>query len=310
MDIGQTLRQQEGVISRRQALDFGLQQHDIRRLLRRNEWARVHDGVYVDHTGPLTWLQRAWAAVLYASPAALCLQSALADEGTLIHVAVARQRAMLAEPAGVRIHHLAHFEERVLWNVGPPRMRYDDAVLDVACCARSDVEAIAVLADACQSRRTTAQRLLRILNNRQRVRRRRWVRAVLLDIAEGTCSVLEHGYLARVERAHGLPKASRQMRSSSSVGVCYRDNEYGRLVVELDGRMFHDSAAARNRDFERDLDAAVDGRSTVRLSYHQVFERPCRTAAKIAQVMRRHGIPVDGRTCGPGCEFTCLNLAA
>ncbi|GAS92246.1 type IV toxin-antitoxin system AbiEi family antitoxin domain-containing protein [Mycolicibacterium brisbanense] len=310
MDIGQTLRQQEGVISRRQALDFGLQQHDIRRLLRRNEWARVHDGVYVDHTGPLTWLQRAWAAVLYASPAALCLQSALADEGPLIHVAVARQRAMLAEPAGVRIHHLAHFEERVLWNVGPPRMRYDDAVLDVACCARSDFEAIAVLADACQSRRTTAQRLLRILDNRQRVRRRRWLRAVLLDIAEGTCSVLEHGYLARVERAHGLPTASRQMRSSSSVGVCYRDNEYGRLVVELDGRMFHDSAAARNRDFERDLDAAVDGRSTVRLSYHQVFERPCRTAAKIAQVMRRHGIPVGGRTCRPGCEFTCLDLAA
>lgn len=310
MDIGQTLRQQEGVISRRQALDFGLQQHDIRPLLRRNEWARVHDGVYVDHTGPLTWLQRAWAAVLYASPAALCLQSALADEGPLIHVAVARQRAMLAEPAGVRIHHLAHFEERVLWNVGPPRMRYDDAVLDVACCARSDFEAIAVLADACQSRRTTAQRLLRILDNRQRVRRRRWLRAVLLDIAEGTCSVLEHGYLARVERAHGLPKASRQMRSSSSVGVCYRDNEYGRLVVELDGRMFHDSAAARNRDFERDLDAAVDGRSTVRLSYHQVFARPCRTAVKIAQVMRRHGIPVDGRTCGPVCEFTCLDLAA
>lgn len=310
MDIGQTLRQQEGVISRRQALDFGLLQHDIRRLLRRNEWARVHDGVYVDHTGPLTWLQRAWAAVLYASPAALCLQSALADEGALIHVAVARQRAMPAEPAGVRIHHLAHFEERVLWNVGPPRMRYDDAVLDVARCARSDFEAIAVLADACQSRRTTAQRLLRIIDNRQRVRRRRWLRAVLLDIAEGTCSVLEHGYLARVERAHGLPKASRQMRSSSSVGVCYRDNEYGRLVVELDGRMFHDSAAARNRDFERDLDAAVDGRSTVRLSYHQVFERPCRTAAKIAQVMRRHGIPVDGRTCGPGCEFTCLDLAA
>lgn len=50
------LRQQSGVISRRQALDTGLQHHQIRRLLRRNEWARVHHGVYVNHTGPLTWI--------------------------------------------------------------------------------------------------------------------------------------------------------------------------------------------------------------------------------------------------------------
>lgn len=103
----------------------------------------------------------------------------------------------------------------------------------LACCAKSDVEAIAVLADACQSRRTTARRLLRILDARQRVRRRRWMRAVLVDIAEGTCSVLEHGYLNRVEQAHGLPRATRQKRSTSSVGVCYRDTEYGSLVSNL-----------------------------------------------------------------------------
>jgi very-short-patch-repair endonuclease len=311
VDVGQALREQEGVISRRQALDAGMQQHQIRRLLRRNEWACVHAGVYVDHTGPLAWPQRAWAAVLYAAPAALCLQSALSDEGMLIHVAVARHRAMLAEPEGVRIHHLTHFEDRVLWNVGPPRMRYEEAALDVACCAKPDLDAIAVLAEACQSRRTTARRLLRILDDRQRVRRRRWLRTVLVDISEGTCSVLEHGYLRRVERAHGLPKATRQKRANSSVGVSYRDTEYGqRLVIELDGRMFHDSASARNKDFERDLDAAVDGRSTVRLSYHQVFDQPCRTAAKIAQVMRRHGIAVTGHPCGPGCEFSSLDLAA
>lgn len=311
VDIDHVLRQQAGVVSRRQALDIGLQQHDIRRLLRRHEWARVHDGVYVDHTGPLTWLQRAWAAVLYAAPAALCLESALSDEGPLIHVAVSRHRARLAEPDGVRIHHLAHLQERTLWNVGPPRIRYEEAALDVACSATSESDAIAVLANACQARRTTARRLLRALDARRRVRRRRWLRAVLVDIAEGTCSVLEHGYLNLVERAHGLPRATRQKRSTSSVGVCYRDTEYGqRLVVELDGRPFHDSASARNKDFERDLDAAVDGRSTVRLSYRQVFDRPCRTAAKIAQVLQRHGIKVSGHGCGPGCEFARLDLAA
>ncbi|WP_425436998.1 type IV toxin-antitoxin system AbiEi family antitoxin domain-containing protein [Mycobacterium aquaticum] len=305
------LRQQDGVISRRQALGAGLVQHDIRRLLRRNQWARVHAGVYIDHTGPLTWTQRAWAAVLYAAPAALCLESAMGDEGSPIHVAVARDRAGLAEPAGVRIHHLAHLEGRVLWNVSPPRMRYDDAALDVACRASSELDAIAVLANACQSRRTTAQRLLNTLDSRGRVRRRRWLRAVLVDLADGTCSVLEHGYLVRVERPHGLPRAIRQKRSASSVGVCYRDAEYSeRLVVELDGRVFHDSATRRDADFERDLDAAVDGRSTVRLSYGQVFDRPCQTAGKIALVLQRHGIIAPGRPCGASCEFGRSDRAA
>lgn len=120
----------------------------------------MHVGVYVDHTGPLTWPQRAWAAVLYAAPVALCFESALGADTLPINVAVAQQRAVLAEPAGVRIHHLVNLQERVLWNVSPPRMRYDEAVLDVACRARSELDVIAVLANACQSRRTTAHRLL------------------------------------------------------------------------------------------------------------------------------------------------------
>lgn len=286
-DVERVLHLQDGVISRRQTLDAGMQRHEIRKMLRRNEWARVHPGVYVNHTGPTSWPQRAWAVVLYAEPAALCVQSALCEDGTPIHVAVSRSRAMLVEPPGVRIHHMSGLDERVLWNVGPSRMRYEEAALDVAATATSDTDAIAVLANACQSRHTTAPRLLRTLDGRTRIRRRRWLRAVLVDVADGTCSVLEHGYLNRVERAHGLPRATRQKRSTSSLAICYRDAEYGqRLVVELDGR------------------------STVRLCYRQVFDRPCRTAAKIAQLMQRHGIKVNGRGCGPGCEFTRLDVAA
>lgn len=311
MDVGEALRQQDGVISRRQALDAGLVEREIRRLLRRNEWARVHSGVYVEHTGPLSWMQRAWAAVLYAAPAALCFESALGAQSLPIHVAVDRQRSTLAEPVGVRIHRVAHLDGRVLWNAGPPRMRYEEAALDVAGRSARELDAIAVLANACQSRRTTARRLLKALDSRGRLRRRRWLRAVLIDIADGTCSVLEHGYLVRVERPHGLPRAARQKRSASSLGVCYRDAEYGeRLVVELDGRVFHDSATSRDADFERDLDAAVGGRSTVRLSYGQVFDRPCQTAGKIARILHRHGIAVAGRPCGPGCAFTRLDRAA
>ncbi|WP_448404684.1 hypothetical protein [Mycolicibacterium fortuitum] len=93
--------------------------------------------------------------------------------------------------------------------------------------------------------------------------------------------------------------------------VCYRDAEYSeRLIVELDGRVHHDSPPRRDADFERDLDSAADGRSTVRLSYGQVFDRPCQTAGKIAQVLQQHGVAVAGHPCGPRCEFDRLDRAA
>jgi hypothetical protein len=43
------------------------------------------------------------------------------------------------------------------------------------------------------------------------------------------------------------------------------------LIVELDGRLFHSSARARDHDLERDLDApTLDRLETIRLGYGQV----------------------------------------
>lgn len=68
--LAELLDRQAGIMSRRQVLVLpGENDATIRRRLHRREWDQVHAGVYVDHTGPLTWLQRAWAAVLFAWPA-------------------------------------------------------------------------------------------------------------------------------------------------------------------------------------------------------------------------------------------------
>jgi hypothetical protein len=300
-----------GVVSRRQALTSGLEQHDIRRLLRRREWAQVHPGVYVDHTGPLTWIQRAWAAVLYAWPAALAHESALraadgpgrrrGDRETLIHVVIDHQRTV-TPPADVRVHRCRHANGRVLWNLGPPRLRYEEAVLDVAFDASDDLVSLGILAAAIQARSTTADRLIGFLQSRARVPRRDWFVAVLRDLAEGTCSVLEHEFLIRVERAHGLPRATRQQRAISATGIVYRDVAYvDALVIELDGRLFHDTAGQRDRDFERDLDAAVDALETIRLSWGQVHSRSCSTAARLAVVLQRRGWRGAPVPCGPEC---------
>jgi hypothetical protein len=317
-ELARILREQSGVISRRQALGAGLGDHDIRRLLRRREWALVHGGVYVDHTGPLPWLQRAWAAVLLAWPAALCHDSALRaadgpgkrdrDDAAPIHVAVQRSRAFVA-PAGIVPHRLSDLELKTQWNLSPPRLRIEQAVLDVAAEAADDFHSIAVLAAAVQSRRTTAERVLHALHGRSRIARRAFLVGVLRDIGEGTCSVLEHGYLTRVERPHGLAVPERQVAASSR-GPIYRDVEYRRygLVLELDGRVFHTSTEARDRDLDRDLDAAVDGRNTVRLGWGQVFARSCRTAVRVAALLQMRGWEgelMPCAACAPdGGDFT------
>ncbi|MDP3967176.1 MAG: type IV toxin-antitoxin system AbiEi family antitoxin domain-containing protein [Nocardioides sp.] len=311
-DLPTLLREQSGVVSRRQLTDLGLAPHDVRGLLRRGALALVHPGVYVDHTGPPTWQQRAWAGALHAWSSALCGPSALrAEHGPgrrdqdeeQIHVAVAHGRRV-ADVRGVRVHRLLHLDEQVRWNLGPPRQRVEDAALDtaLAVASRSALDAIGVLTTSVAARSTTPARLREALDRRSRVPQRRWWSGVLDDLAAGTCSVLEHGHLALVERPHGLPRGRRQRQARASTGVVYRDVDYpGGLVVELDGRLFHDSARARDADMERDLDAGLDGVRTVRLSYGQVFDRPCLTAAKLAVLLRRAGWRDRPSTCGTGC---------
>lgn len=302
------LHDQDGVVCRRQVRALGVGDPEIRRWVRRRELAVVHPGVYVAHTGPLTWHQRAWAAVLHAWPAALAGPSALraadgpgrvGEEAEAVHVAVDRSRS-LVEPPGVRIVRTYGLRHRALWNTNPPRMRYEEAALDLALAAEDELDMIATLARAVQKRHTTAARLADTLGNRTRAPRRDLVRGVLEDVAHGTCSVLEHGYLTRVERAHGMLAAERQQRGTCSLGVVYRDAAYGGLIVELDGRLFHDTVAQRDADVERDLDAALDGRETVRLSWGQVFGRPCSTADKVSRLLVARGWPA-ARPCGPGC---------
>lgn len=225
----------------------------------------------------------------------------VAAPGSEIHVAVDRHRRLVA-PEGIVVHRMVRLEERVMWNTSPPRLPYEDAALELAAAAASDFEALGVLATVVQSRRTTAARLLASARSRPRLSRRRWIIAVLGDVAAGTCSVLERGYLCRVERPHRLQVGRRQRPATSSRGSVHRDVQYATgLLVELDGRLFHDTAAQRDADFDRDLDAAVDGLDTVRLSWGQVFDRPCWTASRIALLQQArcwNGTPVP---CGPTC---------
>lgn len=218
-----------------------------------------------------------------------------------IHVAVDRQRTFRAAP-GVVPHRLADFDAKILTAACPPRVRLEQAALDVAAEAVDDLVAVAGLVDLVQARRTTAARLLAALDTRSRIGRRDLLSSVLADLAEGTCSLLERDYLYLVERGHGLPRAQRQVRASCR-GTAFRDVVYEafHVVVELDGRLFHDHARARDRDLDRDLDAALDGLLTVRLGWGQAHVRPCATAARLGLLLQQRGWAGEVRRC-PRCR--------
>lgn len=126
------------------------------------------------------------------------------------------------------------------------------------------------------------------------------------DLERGTHSVLEHGYLVRVVRPHGLPEpTSRQAPVLAVSGTEYRDVAHDDLdlIVELDGTL-HDATEARDADTDRDLDDLARGKVTPRLRYRQVFATPCRTASRLAVVFRDRGWDGAAHGCvALGCDL-------
>jgi hypothetical protein len=307
------LATQDGVISRHQVLESGGSDNDIERLVRRREWARVHTGVFVNHTGPLTWKQRCWAALLAHWPATLNGESALvahrlqpAPAGATQEVEIAIATTRCVDPVpGVRVTRITDFDNANLAALSPPRVRLEHAVLTLAARAREEDGAVAVLAQAVQKRHTTAERLKDALDNRRRLPHRRLLLTILDDVASGAYSAMERRYLRQVERPHGLPTGSRQRRVKPGRAVTYRDVEYVdlRTVVELDGRLGHEEPADRWKDLDRDIDGLVSGDVTLRAGWSQVLH-PCRLAAAVSAVLVARGWEGSPQACGPGCSVS------
>lgn len=323
VDLEDLLRDQDGVVSRAQVLACGGGVHDIRRRLRRREWAGVVDGVYVDHTGELTWAQRAVAGVLHAAsgldPQARPVGAALSGHAALRHaiglswrreaggpieVAVGLHRSV-APVRGYRFVRRARLEERTDFMRTPPRLRLPEALAELVIGAGDVLEVVGLVADAAQSRCVTVEAVLDALADRPRVAGRTRLMNVLQDVAAGSCSALELLFVDDVVRAHGLPLPDRQhthgVRDEGG-RVEHRDAEWPRfgVVCELDGRLFHDNAGQHDRDLDRDLDDAADGRRAVRLGWGQVSRRACRTARRLDRLLRRHGWTGEMTPC-PEC---------
>ena len=307
------MKRQKGVVSRRQILGLKGRQADIRRRVRRREWAVVHPGVYVDHTGPITQEQREWAAVLFYWPSATHRNSALRLYGvrrdrpgrtpsTTVQVVVDASRTVTRLP-GVEVERVRNARSWLDGYRYPPRVKIEFALLKVA--GDRDLEdAVAVLADACAQGKTDPDRLVEALRKLVRLPQRQALLEILGDVAAGAHSVLERRYLRDVELAHRLPSGERQVREASGDKRVRRDVKYAeqRTLVELDGQFGHRDAEDRWADLDRDLAAAVTASTTVRLGWAQVL-LPCRVAVALATILRARGWSGNPIPCGPDCPI-------
>lgn len=301
---------QDGVVSRQQALAAGLTPGRIRAELAAGRWQRVCPGVYATFTGPLPPRARLWAAVLragrgaVAGPATTAWLAGLFEE--LPHpldVAVPEPRRARSTP-WCTVTRRRDLADRRQPGSCPPRLRLEEALLDLCAASRRPEAVVDLVLRAVQRRLTTADRIAAALAARSAHRWRRLLHGLLADVRLGVRSALERRWLDDVHRPHRLPRVTLNRLDGSGSTRRYRDAEFDGwpLVVELDGREAHPQAE-QFRDRVRDNRVTVSGRRTLRYGWREVVADPCGVAAELVAVLRALGWRGRPRTCGPGCAL-------
>ena len=298
------LNAQSGLITHAQASAGGLGDSQIRHLARSGRWTRVLPGTYAAFTGTLTDRQRAWAAVLAAGRgAALAAESAAWALGLApelrepITVVVPEERRPRLE--SVRVLR-SRTERRV--HGSPPTVGAEDVVCAVASSWSQD-QLTGLVSRLVRERRTTPARLRDAVQRRGTFPGRAALRALIDDVEDGAEPARERRYLRDVERRHGLPVASRQVRDTVDGRTVVRDGVYPDfgLVVELDGRLGHLELRDRFADLRRDRGSAEAGWVTLRLTWREVAGRPCEVAAQLGGLLADLGWRGRITSCGAGC---------
>lgn len=298
---------QAGLVTRTQCLATGLTDEALGWRVESGRWDRIHPGVYLTTPGRDGWEVTAVGAFLRATSgdgddAALAGDAAgfvlgvVTRQPTSIDVVVAGHRRV-QECDGLSVRRTARFLEVLDPLAYPWRTSAPVTVLDCAALRPPD-GALAVLSRAVQKRVTSVGSLAGELRARVRHPHGALLREVLADIEDGAESAAEVRYTRDVERAHGLPVASRQQPGRAGPRRLH-DNVYDEfgLVVEVDGRLGHEAWSDRVRDGRRDRAAAGEGRFTTRVFWPDVAVTPCQTAVEVGAVLTARGWSGTPRPC-------------
>ncbi|MFZ4434657.1 MAG: DUF559 domain-containing protein [Microthrixaceae bacterium] len=287
----QLSRTQLGVVARRQVLGIGASPRVIERHLLTGRWDRIHPDVYGLAGHAPSWRRRLWAAHLHAGPASVLAGSS-----------AGRIHGFEQFPAGRCVLIVPDLRSRppagVMW-VRTPDLGVGDVVEPpglppTTSPARTAMDGAAVLHVASLrlmveqgllERKFTLAEVGSVLS---RVRRRgkpgvaRLAR-VLDDLGPGggiPGTELEH-LLDEVVACAGLPAPLPQHplpNHRGRTGFVDRMWPEARLIVEADGRRWHDRRQQMRADADRTLEAQAMGFETSRLHWEHLRHDPDGTA--------------------------------
>jgi hypothetical protein len=295
---------QDGVATTAQLEAWGVDRRTTARRVRAADWQRIHPGVVALHSGALSWVQRARAALLYAGPGAALshatagyLHKVLAEPGPTITVSIPAARRVTPQPGLV-----------VRRRREPPasggRLRTVDlvaTVLDLVAEATSEDAVVGLLTDAVRAGARPAS-VLAAVSTRARVRHRALVGDLVGEVDAGVESPLELRYARDVERRHGLPPARAQVRDQVDGWWIRADRRYREGVrVELDGALAHPYGRTDDDTWRDNAVLVTRGDVTLRYRWRHVVLDPCAVARQVATALRGRGWPGDATRCGPAC---------
>lgn len=289
--IAELASRQHGVAALAQLRVLGLSPSAMRKRVEAGRFHRIHAGVFaVGHTA-LRVEGRWMAAILASGPGAVLSHrpaAALLDlrphDGLRVDVIAPNRRGRGQE--GITPHHQPLSETEITEVSGIPCTTMTRTLIDIAplvslgalrrACnqaeLRNGVDFSALRAAAAGSRRGAKA-----------------LRTVLADLApepELTRSELEERFLDLCRRV-GIPRPSVNAvvpvdGGALEVDFCWRSQ---RLIVEADGRRFHGTESAFERDRRRDQQLAVAGWRVIRCTWLQVTREPGDLAGTIEDLL-------------------------
>lgn len=289
--IARLAERQYGVVARAQLGALGLGVGAINHRLRVGRLHPLWRGVYAVGQRRLPREARWMAAVLAFGPGAVLSHrsaAALWRIGTEAGACEVTVPGARRSRGALRVHDVLLPPDEITTHAGIPTTTVPRTLLDLAAVVpQRRLER--ALNEAEVLRLWDELSLEQLLARYPRRRGTRAVRAVLQQRGAGatvTKSELEEMFLSLVDRA-GLPRPKTNVLVEGfEVDALWRD---ARLVVELDGRDTHGTAAAFERDRERDRVLQVAGWRPVRVTYRQLRDGPRDVERDIRRLVSAEG---------------------
>jgi very-short-patch-repair endonuclease len=264
--IGRLAARQHGMVTRVQLLGLGLSAREIDYRVRTGRLWRVHHGVYCVGRPPVTPHERAIAAVLACGRGAALSHR---PGGALWEIGLRWPSTMeVTAPSkrsrpGIKIHRSPLGRRDVTRHYGIPVTTLARTLLDLAEVL--DTPSLTRAVNEARLRRKATLNDLAELLNRSPGRATKRLRPFVERPSGPTRSEFEDAFLAFVHR-HGLPTPeTNQIVAGYEVDVLWREHK---LIVELDGRPYHENAFEQDR--ERDATLLNAGFPVLRITWHRL----------------------------------------